>query len=342
MAEINDLIRDQAIAWAIRTREADFADWDAFAQWLEADALHNIAYEQALLAEDQFVALAEQLDPAPSEQPSHPGKVSVSREPFNGGPANDGPANDDYAAPAKKMTRRQVMSGAIAASLVVAVSAGVWTQMPQPYDVMTAPGQREIVTLPDGSQITLNGDTKIELDHRNPRYARLDRGEALFTVVHDDGDPFIVDTGNVRLVDAGTEFNVVKSDEMLDIAVSEGLVIYNPEHENVSLPAGKRLYRDASRNRVTVSDIAVAQVGIWRTGQLSFTGETLGQVAEALDRNLGVSITASDVIAARRFSGVIQLKGRDPENIEPIAALLGVRAQKQAEGWILIGDDALP
>ncbi len=337
MAEMNDMIRDQAIAWAMRTREADFAEWDAFVRWLEADALHNIAYENVLLAEDQFVALAEDLDSAPSEKPSHPEKVSVLRQ-----PANDGPVDNEYAAPARKMTRRQVMSGAIAAALIAAVSAGIWTQLPQPYDVMTGPGQREIVTLPDGSRITLNGGTKIVLDHKKPRYARLDRGEALFTVIHDDGDPFTVDTDNVRLVDAGTEFNVVTSDKILDVAVSEGLVIYNPGRENVSLPAGKRLYRDASRNRVTVSDIAIEQVGTWRTGQLSFTGETLAQVAEALGRNLGVSITVSDNIAARPFSGVIQLRGRDPENIKPIAALLGVRARKQAEGWILSGDDAVP
>lgn len=331
MAEINDMIRDQAIAWAMRVREADFSDWDGFTRWLEADDLHNIAYEQALMAEDQYAELVEASE-EPFVLPEQQDNISVLRH----------PANDEYAAPPAGMTRRQMMSGALAASLVIAVGAGIWTQKPQPYDVMTAPGQREIVSLPDGSRITLNGDTRIELDHNKPRYARLDRGEALFTVVHDDSDPFIVETGNIRLIDAGTEFNVVKGDEMIDVAVSEGLVIYNPGRENVRLPAGKRLYRDGIRSSVTVSDIAVERVGSWRTGQLGFTGETIGQVAKVLDRNLGIRISASDKIAARTFSGVIQLKDRDPGNIEPIAALLGVKAQKQAGGWILIGEDEVP
>lgn len=332
MTETNIMIRNQAIAWAIRTREPDFADWDAFAQWLETNSLCNIAYEEALRAEDDYLALTTTVDSCQSERPDG---VSILRQ-----PANDGDAASVVTA--KAITRRRVLSGAIAASLVVAVGAGVWTRMPQPYVVATAPGQREIVMLPDGSQITLNGDTRVELDHQQPRYARLDHGEALFTIVHDDGDPFILDTGNVRLVDAGTEFNVVKNDTMLDVTVSEGLVIYNPERENISLAAGKRLYRDAQRNRVTVSDVSIEQVGSWRVGQLHFTGAPLGQVVEALDRNLGIPIIASEAITARPFSGVIQLEGRDPQDMAAIAALLGVRAEKQKKGWVLIGDDAVP
>lgn len=332
MAEINDMIRDQAIAWAMRVRDVDFDDWDAFTGWLEADALHNIAYEEILMAEDRFMESMESID-GPENNTRYQDNVSLLRQ----------PANDAYdAPPIAAMTRRRLISGAIAASLVFAVGAGVWTRMPQPYDVITAPGQRETVMLPDGSQIRLNGDTKIELDHKNIRYARLDRGEALFTVIHDDSDPFIVEAGNVQLVDAGTEFNVVNSGEILDVAVSEGLVIYNPERENVSLPAGKRLYRSSAGGRASISDIGIEQVGAWRTGQLGFIGETLGRIADVLTRNLGVNITASEAVAGRSFSGVIQLQDKDSDNIEPIAALLGVKARKQAGGWILIGDNELP
>lgn len=325
MVEKYDNIQDQAVAWVIRTRAVDFADWEEFTLWLEADPQHNLAYENVLGAEDEYVDLTTNIEQYEESETLLPV-----------------PANDEFIMPGAQTNRRRVMFGAIAASLVFAVSAGVWTQMPQPYDVMTGPGQREIVALPDGSKIALNGNTKIALDHKKPRYARLDRGEALFTVVHDIEDPFIVDTGDVRLVDAGTEFNVIRSTAALDVAVSEGLVIYNPDRENVSLPAGKRLYRPASGNRVTVSTITIEQVGSWRTGRLSFAGETLGEVAQALDRTLGVNIVASPDVAERPFSGVIQLNDDGQQNIEPIAAVLGVQAKKQGKGWILIGDNAVP
>ncbi|MEW4466203.1 FecR domain-containing protein [Parasphingorhabdus sp. JC815] len=326
MATMNDRIQEQAIGWAMRVRDADFTDWDGFTRWLEADAMHNAAYEAVLLAEDDFVAMVTNDDSSFKPEDN----ISVLRQ----------PANDEDSAPSG-MSRRKMMSGLIAASLVAAVGAGVWTQMSRPYDIITGPGQHETVLLPDGSQIRINGDTKIELDYNKPRYARLDRGEALFTIVHDDGDPFIVDTGNARLVDAGTEFNVVMGDGMIDVAVSEGLVIYNPGRENVRLPAGKRLYRDGARGRVTMSDIAVEQVGSWRTGQLGFTSETLGEVAKVLDRNLAARITASKSVASRTFSGVIQIKDRNPDTIEPIAALLGVQALKQPGGWVLVGGDEI-
>ncbi|MEP2101307.1 MAG: FecR domain-containing protein [Parasphingorhabdus sp.] len=325
MADKHDNIQDQAIAWAIRTRAVDFADWEDFTLWLEADDRHNLAYEHVLSTEDQYIDLTE----------------NGENDQENGTPLPV-PANDEFISPGVQTNRRRVMFGAIAASLVVAVSAGLWTQMPQPYDIITAPGQREIVALSDGSKISLNGNTKIALDHQKPRYARLEQGEALFTVVHDDEKPFIVDTADVRLIDAGTEFNVISNARTLDVTVSEGLVIYNPDRENVSLPAGKRLYRPASKNRVTVSNIAIEQVGAWRTGRLSFAGETLGQVAEALGRNLGADIAVSPDIAARPFSGVIQISDGDAQNIGPIAAVLGVQAKKQGKGWILIGDDAVP
>ncbi|GAA0486582.1 FecR family protein [Parasphingorhabdus litoris] len=325
MADKYDIIRDQAVAWAIRTRSADFADWEDFTLWLEADPLHNKAYEQLLSAEDQYVDLIE-------DAVSNNESATVPPQ----------PANDEFVAPGIEPNRRRVLFGAIAASLVVAVSAGMWTQMPQPYDIITAPGQREIVALPDGSKISLNGDTKIALDHKKPRYARLEHGEALFTVVHDDDRPFIVDTADIRLVDAGTEFNVISNAQTLDVAVSEGLVIFNPDRENVSLAAGKRLYRPTPESRATVSTVAVQQVGAWRTGRLSFAGETMNEVAEALGRNLGADITVSERIAARPFSGVIQISDGDAQNMEPIAAVLGVQAKKQGKGWILIGDDAVP
>ena len=38
-------IREQALAWAVLTREPDFADWDGFADWLAEDAAHADAYD---------------------------------------------------------------------------------------------------------------------------------------------------------------------------------------------------------------------------------------------------------------------------------------------------------
>src|SRR5690554_8206378 len=115
MAEMNDMIRDQAIAWAMRVREADFSDWDGFTRWLEADDLHNIAYEQVLMAEDHYAELIEASE-EPFVLPEHQDNISVLRH----------PANDEYSAPPAGMTRRQMTSVPLPASMRIADGAGSW------------------------------------------------------------------------------------------------------------------------------------------------------------------------------------------------------------------------
>jgi transmembrane sensor len=51
MSESN--ISRQAVDWALRVVEPDFADWEAFTMWLEEDGAHARAYDAALAAADE-------------------------------------------------------------------------------------------------------------------------------------------------------------------------------------------------------------------------------------------------------------------------------------------------
>src|SRR3546814_10033734 len=84
----------------------------------------------------------------------------------------------------------------------------------------------------------------------------------MFHVVHRERDPFVVETGGVKIVDLGTAFNVVRRDRQTSVAVSEGIVLYNPERDNVRLVAGKGIEaRDGDRDPPVVRDVDVANVG---------------------------------------------------------------------------------
>lgn len=315
----DDSIRQQALEWALATQEADFAGWDGLVRWLEADPRHTDAYDQALAAGDSMAELAALAAPVRMRA-----------------------ANDDEPVTPRPGHRRGWVYGAIAASVLAVIAVPAWQLRPQPYSVATAIGEIDTIVLADGSRILLNGGTQIKLDRRDIRFARLERGEALFEVRHDASDPFVVETGDVRLVDAGTAFNVVRTGTALDVAVSEGVVIVNPDAEAVRLPAGRRARVDHATDRITVFDIATDQVGSWRSGQLSFAGAPLADVAAALERSLGARITVARSIAARPFSGVIQIRGREAQAIAGIAPVLGTRAVRRGEGWELVGTDATP
>ncbi len=318
MTETNEQIRQEALEWALASQEADFAGWDALTDWLAADERHNRAYDAALAAGTRMADL------------------------IAAAPALPHPANDETLTMPNRARSWRRGYLALAAAILAILLIPLWQMRPQTYILSTPDGQTRTIALEDGSRILVNGGTRLTLDRSEPRFARLERGEAMFIVRHDDGDPFVVETGDVRLVDAGTAFNVVRSGATVDVAVSEGAVIVNPEGENVRLNPGRRAQIDGASGRITVSDIATSLVGGWRSGQIAFSDAPLGEVAQALERTLGASVTVSPDLAGARFSGILQVAGRKADALPQIAPVLGVRAVRRAQGWELVGIDAQP
>ena len=92
----------------------------------------------------------------------------------------------------------------------------------------TAVGERETVTLPDGSQIELNTDTVLRLAGAgNRRAVFMDHGEAYFRIKHNSVNPFVVMLGEHRVTDLGTEFVIRRSAQRLEVAVVEGRALFD-------------------------------------------------------------------------------------------------------------------
>lgn len=298
----------QAIDWVIRQRDPDFADWEAFADWLEQDASHPAIYDAIASMDIDLGSL-----PAPVRARKVPSFEPLKR----------------FAT-----TRRAWLGGALAASLVAVISYSV-IDPGADTRIETIAGEQRTVNLADGSRIEVNGATVLELDKARPRFARLESGEAMFHVVHRDNDPFIVETGKARLVDLGTAFNVVRRGDGLSVSVSEGIIAYNPERENVRVQAGKGLVARDGTVRPYVYDIDVRSVGGWRTGQLVYNGASLAEVAQDLNRTAGMKISVSAGVGALPFRGALLVNKDQSRTIEDLTALAGIRAEKTADGWLL-------
>ena len=119
----------------------------------------------------------------------------------------------------KSKVRRLVYRyAAAAAAVVIAGLSGVFVEREINYNKMTAQtnvlevpaGQRMSVTLSDGTQVQLNGNSRIEypvIFSRRQRNVKLS-GEAFFEVKHDERHPFIVETFASKVEVLGTRFNV--------------------------------------------------------------------------------------------------------------------------------------
>lgn len=301
------MINEEALAWVIRTRDPEFADWEGFTLWLQRDPAHAPAYDLLMAAD------AELPDIIPADSVTLPT-----------------PAND----PGERRWRpmRWIGGGAIAAALVAAISIGMLNRTDS-YTVTTHPGETRSIALEDGTRIDLNGGTTLRLDRRDARFAALDSGEAAFTVRHDESDPFRVTVGDAVFEDAGTVFNIVRTTSATRIGVSEGKVIYNPEAQAIALPAGRALTQDGSGLRVM--DVAPNSVASWRQGRLTYANAAVDQISADIARSLGVRLSATPGASATQFTGTIRLD-RDPARFFATAApLMGLSAVRQGDGWLL-------
>lgn len=301
---IDDTIREQATGWAVATGDPAFDDWDAFTRWLEEDDRHADAYDRVVTATDEGIAVL----------------------------AAATPANDADASPIAA-PRRHWIGGLLVVGLVAFLGLALWRQTaPDLYTVETAPGAMQLVELGPETRVAIAGGSRLVFDRRDPRYASLEHGRALFTVRHDEDAPFRVTAGEAQIVDVGTVFDVRLDDTAFSVAVSEGAVQFNPDREDVHVSAGQILSRTGDGYRL--ADVDPAQVGDWREGRISFEGETLAAVAQELSRATGLRFRADGQSAARTVTGSILV---DPVREDPasIGPLLGIKVTETSGTWVI-------
>ena len=308
MAGESDMIGEAARLWAIRARDASFADWDGLTDWLESDPSHLPAYEAALddesWAADLFAA--------------HPPVAAWTA------PAHSPPRGRWFA-----------VGGAVAAALVALVGGAVLLRDAPVREVATAMGEHRTINLADGSRVMLNGDTRVSFDPDTPRVITLAKGEALFDVKHDAGDPFVVVADGTRLVDIGTVFNVVRDGGAIDVAVAEGAVDYEAGQQKIRLNQGDALSRTDRDATPALRKATPEGIGSWQSGQLQYDDATLDQVASDLSRNTGRSIRVANGAGRIRFTGTLVLRGPPREVLARAGPLLGVTFAEQGDSWTM-------
>ena len=309
MTDERNTTDEAALGWIVRLREPDFDDWEGFESWLLADPENAQAYHQMADAERRLDTLF-----TPASAPARP----VATAPT----------------PGRLRFRPFLASGAAAAAAVAAIlTVRIMWAAPDLYEVRTRPGEQRELKLSEGTSIQLNGATAIRLDRDNPRFAELNQGEAMFTVLHDPSRPFTVKLGNDRLVDLGTRFDITRTPHRTDVSVAEGAVLYNPEGERVRLEAGDTLQIADGRAVAIHGRRAPGEVGAWRTGRFVYDGDPLSRVTADLSRYTGAQIRLDPALGNQTFRGVISLPAsRDLAELGP---LLNARVRRTRDGWLI-------
>ena len=203
-------------------------------------------------------------------------------------------------------------------------------------DYSTGPGEVRVVSVGGQDQLVMNGNTKLELAGFDRRTVRLAEGQVLLRLKDPSKDKIELLSGDLKLVDVGTVFEVARDGSDTRVVVSEGAVIADPGGAGLKLMPGQRLDTTDGAAVLEAIPADISSVGSFERGQLSYVDEPLVHIIADLRRSTGIDFSSSAAISARRFTGTLSVAEvkRDPRSLAP---LLGVTVEQSVQGWKLGG-----
>jgi len=209
----------------------------------------------------------------------------------------------------------------------------------------TAKGEHTHIFLPDGSEVWLNVDSKLEY---STAYNATNRelklvGEAFFKVAKDKRHPFIVTAHDLKVRAVGTEFNIsaYETDPNASTFLKEGIVElkYFPEGKN------EQTYRMTPGEKATiirnVKSIRIAEATSgndtrWTNGELYFENESMDQVFRKVERwyNVKISYQLNDFT---NETLTVNLKDNESINrlMEIIDEAIGINVKQNGNEYVI-------
>ena len=205
----------------------------------------------------------------------------------------------------------------------------------------TATGQRLMVTLTDGSRLTLDTDSRVRVAYSDTeRRLVLERGQALFEVAKHQPRPFVVTAGAQSVTAHGTAFDVRLDPGAVQVALVEGLV-------SVATRGGQampvRMVPDdvltASAHGISVRHVPGMALALssWSEGRLVFQDTSLRDAVAEMNRYGAARIAIADPRAgAVRISGSFRTGDVQPF-LDALEMGFPVTVDRRADGGIIVG-----
>jgi ferric-dicitrate binding protein FerR (iron transport regulator) len=233
--------------------------------------------------------------------------------------------------------RRKRWNWLIAASVGLWAAGMAWLLVAQPWlqTYQTGYGELKQLGLPDGTQVTLNANSTLEVYWFGfGRWQRevLLTGEAVFSVKHlPDHQPFLVKLPNQAQIEVlGTEFAVYARARKSQVALHSGSIRLNPSPQAGPLlmqkgdvvTIGPKGQVEWKQKQATQNHLA------WRERKLVFDNTPLTEVAEVLRENFGAEVQlVGKALASRRVSGTFTAQNAE-ELLQVLAEMLEARLEK--------------
>ena len=302
----------QAVRWFARLRAANATDADrqAHAEWLAADAEHELAYGRI----EQHWHDVGALESWARTELRHLDVASRTR--------------------VRRRAGAWGVGFATAASLALAAVWWGWSpRVDEVVHIVTDKAEQRQMALDDGSRLHVN--TASDLEVRYTRVIReivVNRGESVFDVVHRGERPFVVRAGRHSVIAVGTRFAVRRRhDGHWAVTVIDGRVAVvlgtpsEPEEfaallslapsdtyeHGVILTADQRLRIDPSGTIVAEERTDAEEATAWQAGMLKFRQTPLREVAREISRYTLGEVRVADGVPDYPVTGIVHIRNRE-------------------------------
>jgi ferric-dicitrate binding protein FerR (iron transport regulator) len=208
--------------------------------------------------------------------------------------------------------RPWIYRAAAAFALLAAASIIIYWNSFRMTEFHTDFGERMSITLPDHSQVTLNGNSTLrynkDWNRENNREVWID-GEGFFAVQHTQNhQKFVVHTsGQLDVQVLGTKFNVKSREQRSEVMLTEGKVRLEMPHTKLApvflKPGELATMTDKKLSKRVVKQ---KQYTSWLTYTLIFDRTPLRDVADLLKDTYGLDVTfTEESLQTRELSGEI-------------------------------------
>ena len=257
-------LHELAINWVTRLHSGECTDQERqeFETWLAENEAHRVAYHEVAA----FWQGLSQIEPHAAPQ------LAATRA---------------YLRNARKSRRvfsEKRLAGILSVVLITAFSPLWWSWLTTDT-YRTAKGETASIRLSDGSSIDLNTDTELSVQYTwTARYVKLEHGEALFSVVHNQQKPFEVIAAGGLIQDIGTRFNVYRQADHVSVTVFEDEVSVAAGQQATAqnLMPGQQVSYDPTGLSSAILPVDTDVATAWQKKQLVFKGQPLSVVLEQL------------------------------------------------------------
>ncbi len=311
--EIERLSLREACLWYARLSDdsASGADHDQWQRWLSANGQNQHAWQQVEAINRKMRGIPSQL----------------------GSPLLRTP----------ETSRRQVLSGL---ALMVGAGGLAWlgtrtdTWQAWQSDLYTGIGERRQQTLADGSSLTLNTHSAVQLAFtQSRRELRLLEGEILVATArdrHTTPRPFMIQTRDGQVEALGTRFTVRVMADRTRVAVLDKTVAITPR----AMPGQRHLlsagtYLDFTHRTAGATHTNTASIASWEHGSLIALDMPLGDVLDELGRYRPGVLRCDPGVRAMKISGSFPLNDTD-QALSALENGFGLRLVYRTRYWVTV------